>query len=237
MVQPGSENPEQVKLLQDCKQLVALANQGEGMSVGQAEQVMGLITALFRSLMDGLPHDSQHTKAIITKFRDAGRRSPPWRATSPTVVGLPQDGADGNRRNRWDFKADHKFYADKKTANFVEIKYYLQALSMDNAPAVPCEDFADAWRWLVNHRVEPGKYRDPIQLISVDLNQFVANRRYVESGHLVPLDRGGRHVPGNSFLMITESNRMQGNLTVDELLHLMKGTLERQKVLGYQFKD
>ena len=71
---------------------------------------------------------------LTTKFRDAGRRSPPWKATSSVVPGRPQDGSDGNRQNRWLFDPSHKFYADEVTATLVEIGYYFQTLSMKNSP-------------------------------------------------------------------------------------------------------
>lgn len=229
MTQYSRSGRGQTEIVRDCTDIVSLAKIGRSLSDDQVKRLMRLMTGLFRSLMVGDGHDSGHVKTITTKFRDAGRRSPPWRPTSQTVIGLPQDGADGNRRNRWEFPQDHKFYADFKTAHFVEIRYYLQALSMENAPVVPCEEFRVVWDWLVSHPVEPGAYHDPIQLVPMDLNQFVADRRCVESGHITPLDRGGRHVPDNSFLMTIQSNRMQGNLTVDELLDLMRTTLERHQ--------
>ena len=182
-------------------------------------------------------HDSRDIKRVTTKFRDAGRRSPPWRPSSSIVPGRPQHGSDGNRQNRWLFDPDHRFYADEVTATLVEIKYYLQALSMDNAPAVPCQGFSEAWTWLTGHEVVPGAYRDPIQLVPIDLDRFVENRRWVESGHLIPLDRGGRHTTDNSFLMIIGSNRLQGNLTVDELLALMNRIVGRHQALGYEIRE
>ena len=220
-----------------CQALLALARLGGGMRVAAVRELMQLTIQLFRTLMVEKGHERQDVNRITTKFRDAGRRSPPWRAVSARVPGRPQDGSDGNRRNRWLFEPSHKYYADEVTANLVEVKYYLQALSMDNAPIVPCDDFEGAWGWLVDHAVKPGEYRDPIQLVPIDLDRFVANRRYVESGHLIPLDRGGRHVVSNSFLMIIGSNRLQGNLTLDELLVLMNRIVERHRALGYAIRE
>ena len=182
-------------------------------------------------------HDGSNVNKVTTKFRDAGRRSPPWKASSSIVPGLPQDGSDGNRRNRWLFDPNHRFYADEVTATLVEIKFYLQALSMDNAPTIPLQGFSSAWGWLTDHEIVAGAYRDPIQLVPIDLNKFVENRRWVESGHLIPLDRGGRHTPNNSFLMIIGSNRLQGNLTIDELLALMNRIVERHRALGYEIRE
>ncbi len=164
-------------------------------------------------------------KAARTKFRDAGRRSPPWRPTSSRVPGRPQDGADGNRRNRWLFKPAHKFYADEITATLVEVRYYLQLLSMNNAPPLPEDSVQESFMWLVDHKVEPSTYLDPIQLIGIDLHEFLEDLRFVQSGHLVPLDRGGKHEPPNSFLMLARSNQLQGNLTLEELLNLMEQIL------------
>lgn len=207
------------------------------MPVDDVRRLIRLTTRLFRQLMIAKGHAGRDVTRITTKFRDAGRRSPPWKASSSVVPGRPQDGSDGNRRSRWLFEPQHKFYADELTATLVEIKYYLQALSMDNAPAVPFQDFSHSWAWLTDHAVAPGEYRDPIQLVPIDLDKFVENRRWVESGHLIPLDRGGRHTPSNSFLMIIGSNRLQGNLTFDELLALMNRIVNRHRSLGYEVRE
>ena len=227
-----SNNPEEI-----CKTLLALARLGNSMQLTAVRELMQLTIQLFRALMVEKGHERRDVNRIVTKFRDAGRRSPPWRAASARVPGRPQDGSDSNRRNRWLFDPVHKYYADEITANLVEVKYYLQVLSMNNAPVVPCDEFGGAWGWLVDHAVRPGEYRDPIQLVPIDLDEFVADRRYVESGHLIPLDRGGRHIVSNSFLMIIGSNRLQGNLTLDELLALMNRIVERHRALGYAIRE
>ena len=223
--------------MQLCDEILSLAGQRYAIPVDDVRELIKLTTRLFRELMIAQGHHVRDVTRVTTKFRDAGRRSPPWRASSSIVPGRPQDGSDGNRRNRWLFEPDHRFYADEITATLVEVKYYLQALSMDNAPAVPCQDFSNAWGWLTDHEIVPGAYRDPIQLVSIDLNKFVENRRWVESGHLIPLDRGGRHIPSNSFLMIIGSNRLQGNLTFDELLALMNRIVERHRAQGYEIRE
>jgi len=158
---------------------------------------------------------------LTTKLRDAGRRSPPWTPHSNRVPGRPQDGADGNRRLRWLFPVDHKFYADEIQATLVEVKYYLQVLSMTNAPYLPENTIQEKFLWLVKHKVAPGEYKDPIQLIPIDLKLILKDLRNLHSGHLVPLDRGGKHEPKNTFLVLARSNQLQGNLTLDELLALM----------------
>lgn len=169
---------------------------------------------------------------ITTKFRDAGRRSAPWRPASSRVPGRPQDGADGNRINRWLLPKNHKFYADEKNATLVEIKYFLQTLSMANAPKVPSVKFASAFEWLLDHKVAPGMYLDPVQIIPIDFRMFVSDLRTVQSGHLIPLDRGGKHVPENTFLMLHRSNQIQGNMTTEELFRFMEETLKRRKSLN-----
>ncbi|MEW5718942.1 MAG: hypothetical protein AB1817_09975, partial [Chloroflexota bacterium] len=50
----------------------------------------------------------------------------------------------------------------------------------------------------------------------------------IESGHYVPLGKGGRHTPDNATLMLRDSNRLQADLTLDELLSIMAGILDRQ---------
>jgi hypothetical protein len=145
------------------------------------------------------------------------------------VPGRPQDGADGNRINRWLLPKDHKYYADEMTATLVEIKYFLQALSMLRAPEVENSSFQKAFEWLTGHIVKPGNYLDPITLLPIDFEDFLANPRQITSGHLFPLDRGGKHEPGNTFLMTRESNMLQGNNTLPELLEMILGISARHK--------
>ena len=195
-------------------------------------EVRRMITALsnfFRAHL--LSHDfpERGIRAIVTKFRDAGRRSAPWRPASGRVPGRPQDGADGNRRSRWLFEPEHKYYASEVLATLVEVKYFLQTLSMADAPPLPADTIQESFLWLTKHPVEPGVYRDPIQRVPISLNSFMADGRSVQSGHLVPLDRGGRHVPDNTFLMLARSNQLQGNLTVGELLALMEQIVRRHR--------
>jgi len=139
----------------------------------------------------------------------------------------PQTGADGNRQNRWLFPANHPFYADEKTATLTEVKYYLQTLSMQDAPSLPTAQLQNRFSQLLGHELAPGKFLDPLQKIPVSFAKFSQDLRYVESGHLVPLSRGGKHTPENSTLMLKDSNRLQGDFTVDEVVQLMKNTLEK----------
>lgn len=166
---------------------------------------------------------------ISTKFRDAGRRSPPWRPASQIVPGRPQNGSDGNRQARWNFDPAHKFYASEVNATLVEVKYYLQTLSLEGAPAVSDNRIVGAFEWLLGHEISPGSYLDPIQLIQIKFNDFFSDARILQSGHLVPLDRGGKHLPSNAFLMLQRSNQLQGNLTLEELLNLMEGIVRKHK--------
>jgi hypothetical protein len=189
--------------------------------------LIGLISNYFRTHLIGAGYPTIKIQAITTKFRDAGRRSAPWRPASARVPGRPQDGADGNRRPRWHFDPDHKFYASEIMATLVEIKYYLQTLSMLNAPPLPENTIQSSFTWLLGHIIEPGRYLDPIQLIPIDLSMFVADPPSIQSGHFIPLDRGGRHVPDNAFLMLARSNQLQGNLTVEELIKLMSEIVHR----------
>ena len=200
-------------------------------SVEEVRLFMREITGFTRDHLRQVGCPEKGINAIITKLRDAARRSPPWRPTSSRVPGRPQDGADGNRQLRWLFRPDHKFYADEVTATLVEIRYYLQILSMKNAPPLPEGAFQEDFIWLTGHKIEPGIYKDPIQLIDIDLQEVLENPRLCQSGHLIPLDRGGRHEPSNAFLILARSNQLQGNMTLDELLHLMDEILERHRRL------
>lgn len=193
----------------------------------EVRELIGLIKSLFDALLADAGYDRRTITRITTKLRDAGRRSPPWRPTSSRKPGRPQDGADGNRRNRWLFPQDHKFYAEEITATLVEVRYYLQVFSMEDAPPLPPGSIQECFQWLTGPPVEPGRYRDPIQLVAISLPAFFDDPRLVQSGHLMPLDRGGRHHPDNAFLMLKSSNDLQGNLTLEELLQLLREIVER----------
>ena len=202
--------------------LEALALLGQQISVAQSKELLTSLSRMFVVTMAASGHSSRDITRLTTKFRDAGRRSAPWKPTSSRVPGRPQDGEDGNRINRWLLPVDHKFYADQRTATLVEAKYFLQAFSMTGAPRLPVDALQTGFNWLVGHPVVPGVYRDPIQLIEIQLHEVVADARLIQSGHLIPLDRGGRHQPDNAFLMLGRSNQLQGNMTLDELIALMR---------------
>jgi hypothetical protein len=191
-------------------------------TVEEVNTLMKLIIHLFIETLASKGYKEREIQALRTKFRDAGRRSAPWQPTSSRLPGRPQDGSDGNRQNRWLFPTDHKFYADEITATFVEIKYYLQALSMHNAPSIAPELQNLFTPWLLEHPVIPGEYLDPIQLIHIDFREFINYPRGIQSGHIFPLDRGGRHEPSNTFLMLAKSNQIQGNQTMNELINTLR---------------
>lgn len=210
--------------------IIHIATKRFDVTVEEVNALLKLIIFLFTKTLSQAGFTEKKIKALTTKFRDAGRRSAPWRPTSSRVPGRPQDGSDGNRINRWLLPSDHKFYATEKIATFVEIKYYLQALSMQNAVEIN-EDLRHIFTpWLLPHNIEAGQYLDPIQLINIDFREFINNPRIIQSGHLLPLDREGVHHPSNTFLMLSESNQIQGNHTLRELLNRLKGIIERHNV-------
>ncbi len=223
--------PQQIFTAQ-LERIRELARQEHRINDTDARELIETVGLAFKYHLEsnGIPESA--VRQIRTKFRDAGRRSAPWRPTSSRVPGRPQDGSDGNRINRWLLPADHKFYATEVEATLVEVKYYLQAWSMTNAPALPPNSLQDCFVWLVGHRVAPGEYKDPVQLCPIDLTSFVNDRRLVQSGHLRPLDRDGKHVPSNTFLMLARSNQLQGNLTLDELIGLMRTIVVQHQVAG-----
>lgn len=211
-----------------------LAVQEYNISVEKVAQLIKLTSSLFKTLLLSAEYEEKKIRAIITKFRDAGRRSAPWKPTSSRVPGRPQDGKDGNRINRWELPSEHKFYASQVDATLVEVKYFLQALSMNGSPSLPDNSIQDSFIWLLEHPVKPGIYLDPIQLIPIEFSQLIDTPRTIQSGHLIPLDRGGKHTPQNTFLMLERSNQIQGNQTLDELLELMtrviKGYHEKGRI-------
>ena len=194
----------------------------------QAQKLIKDVKLVFDDVMKS-KYPERDILRLTTKFRDAGRRSAPWKPASSRVPGRPQDGNDGNRINRWLLPPDHKFYATEEIACLVEVKYYLQALCFQNVPPVNNISFQNAFIWLVNQPVLPNTYKDPIQVIPIDMDQVIKDARLIQSGHIFPLDRGGKHHPKNTFLMLARSNQLQGNLSVPELLELMQHIIEKNK--------
>lgn len=199
--------------------------------------MVGVISDITRGCLIEAGYDRRSVLRLTTKLRDAGRRSPPWTAFSSRVPGRPQDGSDGNRRLRWLFESTHKFYADEITATLVEVKYYCQILSMNNAPHLLQDSIQNKFIWLAGHQIIPGAYLDPIQMVPIDLKIIISDLRNIHSGHLIPLDRGGKHEPSNAFLVLSRSNQLQGNLTLEELLELMKDILAKHSVIAEKIKS
>ena len=208
--------------------LTRLAKKQFDISASEAEALIKLIIKIFREACSENNVNANAVKKITTKFRDAGRRSAPWKPFSSRMAGRPQDGSDGNRINRWLMDEDHKFYATQQIATLVEVKYYLQTLSMENAPSCAFSDVLNLfYPWLIEHRIIPGQYLDPIQLIPMSFPMFTEEARSIQSGHLIPLDLGGKHHPSNTFLMLSRSNQLQGNLKVADLIELMSNIVAK----------
>ncbi len=207
--------------------LPILAAKKENISEEEARSLIKIMTHLFVRACEQAGHSEKGIRALTTKFRDAGRRSAPWRPTSSRVPGRPQDGSDGNRISRWRLPADHKFYATEVDATLVEVKYILQSLSMQGAPIVSIDIHDCFTPWLIENKIVPGSYLDPVQMVPIKFQDFIDDPRSVQSGHIIPLDRDGRHVPKNTFLMLYRSNQIQGNLKVSELLQLMRDIIKR----------
>lgn len=216
-----------MKLEKSLETVKKLATKKQKISLEEVRVLISEITSIFKTACLTYGYDSRQLTRITTKLRDAGRRSPPWKPTSSRVPGRPQDGSDGNRILRWKLATDNKFYADEMTATLTEVKYYLQLLSMVDAPNLPDNTIQTSFDWLIEHDVIPGFYLDPIQLIPISLKEIVDDARKIQSGHLHPLDRGGKHEPQNAFLMLARSNQLQGNLTVEELIKLMSEIVKR----------
>ena len=208
-------------------QIKEIANKKNKITIDEVRVLITKVTSVFTELCLDFGYEARQILRVKTKLRDAGRRSPPWKQFSGRVPGRPQDGADGNRILRWKLKKDNKFYADEMTATLTEVKYYLQLLSMNDAPSLPENSIQTCFNWLIEHDVFPGFYLDPIQLIPISLKEIIADARIIQSGHLHPLDRGGKHEPKNAFLMLFRSNQLQGNLTVEELIELMSEIVKR----------
>lgn len=212
--------------------VVDLGRLGERMTDDEVTRLMELVPPAFQLLVTSAGFPDRLVRAVMTKFRDAGRRTPPTRVFSTIGPGRPQNAADGNRTNRWLLPGDHKFFATKRDAELVEIRFYLQCLSMFEAPSVPRTQFRSAFFWLLGHECSPGEYLDPIMLRDIHFPSFLHQPRRVESGHYTPLARGGQHTYDNTFLMLKRSNAMQSDLTFEELLALFDDILRRQSEFG-----
>ena len=224
--------PRQRPVEQWVATVVELGELGAAMTDADVDLLMERAPKLFRALAEDAGFPKARVTAVISKFRDAGRRTPPLEATSRIVPGRPQSGADGNRTDRWKVPSGHKYFATKRDAQLVEIRYFLQALSMAGAPRIPSQRAATAFIWLLGHELRPGEYKDPIMLRDIGFSGFVQEPRRVQSGHYVPLARGGRHSPENTFLMLARSNSLQSDLTFDEFLALSADILARQADAG-----
>lgn len=212
-----------------------VASKQLGIDEMEARALIKVATYWFREACLNAGYDESKVRALTTKFRDAGRRSAPWKPTSSRVPGRPQDGSDGNRISRWLLPEDHKFYANEVNATLVEVKYILQTLSMADAPQSALFSAGRLFTpWLIEHEVTPGTYLDPVQVIPISFKEFIDEPRSVQSGHLIPLDREGTHVPDNTFLMLFRSNQIQGNLKVAELLKIMGDIVARHAELKEQ---
>lgn len=215
-------------LHENIKKVLNLSKNEYSITSIDAQKLIKSIKKVFDEIMC-IKYPERDVRRLTTKFRDAGRRSAPWKPTSSRVPGRPQDGSDGNRINRWLLPEDHKFYADEKTACLVEVRYYLMALSFLNSPEIKNQEFTKGFLWLLPHEILPGNYLDPIQLIPINMDEVITDARQIQSGHIFPLDRGGKHEPKNTFLMLARSNQLQGNLSVEELLDLMEQIVNRHK--------
>jgi|ERR1017187_2705650 hypothetical protein len=180
-----------MKLTKKLEEIKIVASKEDKMTIDELKKLISDITYVFVESCIGYGYDKRQITRITTKLRDAGRRSPPWKVTSSRVPGRPQDGADGNRTLRWKLEEGHKFYANEIDATLTEVKYYLQLLSMDDAPILPENTIQKCFNWLIEHDVVPGYYLDPIQLIPISLKEIIDDARKIQSGHLHPLDRGG----------------------------------------------
>jgi hypothetical protein len=214
-------------LVLTIRELSAIGN-NPPLQVEAVRQAITLTKKIFRTSLDMAGFESAKVRALVTKFHDAGRRSAPWKPVSGRVPGRPQDGADGNRIRRWLLPPDHKFYATEIDATLVEIRYFMQAMSMKGFPELPSSSLLSTWTWLMDGEpINAGSYLDPIKLIPIEFGEFIQTPRQVTSGHNFPLDRGGKHIPSNTFLTLAISNNLQGNNTVAELLEMMDAILER----------
>ena len=195
-----------------------------------SKEIYNAARLTFRGLLREEGYPDKGIQALLTKFNDAGPRSAPTAAFSKTVAGRPQSGADGNRINRWLLEPGHKQYATECEARLVGTRYILQALSMTGAPVAPSGTIQHSFHWLVGHDITPGSYLDPVLLLPLNFNEMFNEPRTITSGHFIPLSRGiGLHNIGNTFLQSKKSNDLQSDNTLEELLAMISGVLDRHR--------
>jgi hypothetical protein len=192
-------------------------------------ELLRKLKQLLRDVLRETVNEEKIIQAILRKFNDSGRRSPPWQQGNEDGHRRPQDGADGNRQNRWLFDDKHPYYATKSMGCLVEIKFILQTFSMDNIPNLPSNILQNSFNGIIDHDLTPGVFSDPLTGHVIDFNKFVADRKYLESGHINPHGRGGRHTYKNATLMLRDSNRQQADLTINECLENMAIILRNHK--------
>lgn len=233
LIRRSSLSHNTAELIQQAAFLLDKYNQSN-LAVEEVRRLIVMVTEIFSRTTIDAGFEKDPINKIITKFRDGGRRSPPWQPGSETGARRPQDGADGNRQSRWLFAPTHRYYADEITATMTEVRYFLQALSMSESPPLLDGSLDDPASVLLRHEFGPERFLDPIQVVPISLVAFADNRRYVEVGHIVPIGRGGKHNPENATLMLRESNRMQNDMTIPEFMTMIKGILERN---GYSVTE
>ncbi len=186
-----------------------------------AKELLMKVRKLLKDSLTEHGFESRVIEAILRKFNDSGRRSPPWQQGNEDGHRRPQDGADGNRQNRWLFPEDHPYYATQSMGCMVEIKFVLQTFSMINIPNLPSDVLTNSFTGLLGHELSPGQFLDPLTGGQINFAEFAIDRRYLESGHINPHGRGGRHDYNNATLMLRDSNRQQADLTIDECIENM----------------
>lgn len=213
-----------------------LQNLQEG-SQPELEQCRELYTGLRkvarRTILD-TPAGEEYAAGLLTKVYDITIRSAPTESHSSEVAGLPQSGTDGNRRSRWEYEESHPYYATETTSILTFCRFLLQFFCISDAPELPSELDCDglASLLLIEDGISSGTYTDPISLAEVgswnDL-RTAEGRRGFELGHFIPYARGGRHTLENAFLQTNQSNRIQSNNTLEELLEWASSFLERHQ--------
>ena len=202
----------------------------------QCLEISACLRKIARQTIVETHHGESYANNLLKKIYDITIRSAPTTTHSSEVAGLPQTGADGNRRNRWEYDEDHPYYASQQTSTLTYCRYLMQFFCIEGAPHLPSE--LDCGRLatllLIEGGVAPGTYIDPISLEEVgswnDL-RTAAGRRNFELGHFIPFSQGGRHTLENVFLQTLQSNRIQGDNTLDELIEWAYLFLERHELI------
>ena len=150
--------------------------------------------------------------------------------TKTYLTDRSQTGADQtNRAKRWEVLSADFQHATLEECWSVERELLSQLLIFRNFPAKTTALVATLKITTANHVC-------PITLKELDFADFKTasehGRSAFQVGHLTPLKRGGRHTAKNVAWVTQDGNRIQGDLTLDEVQKILDDIYIRRLALN-----